>query len=245
MDRYKSRLLIIIIILLMFIYSINNLAADEKDRFLSQRQSMVREQIEGRGITDKRVLRAMLSVRRDEFVSRFLKPFAYMDSPLPIGYEQTISQPYIVALMTESLELRPQDKVLEIGTGSGYQAAILAEIVKEVYTIEIIPGLYNKAKDTLESLGYKNIKLRCADGYKGWPEAGPFDAIIVTCAPEEIPAPLLEQLKEGARMVIPLGETRGIQELVLIRKKDNAFVKTVITGCSFVPMLGIAQQIKH
>ncbi len=176
---------------------------EAQDRFSKAREKMVRTQIEARRIKDKRVLKVMRAVPRHKFVLSVYQKMAYSDRPLSIGYGQTISQPYIVALMTESLKLKGDEKVLEIGTGSGYQAAVLAELAQEVYTIEIIPGLTKRAEKTLKKLGYENIKVKCGDGYLGWPEYAPFHAIIVTCAPDHIPQPLLDQLAEGGRMVIP------------------------------------------
>jgi len=201
---------------------------------------MVKEQIIKRGIKDKRVIEAMRKVRRHEFVPEEYRHLAYSDQPLPIGYEQTISQPYIVALMTELLNLKGNEKVLEIGTGSGYQAAILAELTKEVYTIEILEPLAISAKNRLKKLGYENVKVRCGDGYKGWPEHAPFDGIIVTCAPEHIPDPLVEQLKVGGRMVIPVG--KYLQELVLITKTEHGIEKRSVAPVAFVPMRGEAEQ---
>jgi protein-L-isoaspartate(D-aspartate) O-methyltransferase len=198
---------------------------------------MVKTQLLARGIKDRRVLRVMSQVPRHEFVLPAYQRMAYSDQPLPIGYGQTISQPYIVALMTESLGLKGNEKILEIGTGSGYQAAILAELAKEVYTIEIIPGLTKQAEKTLKKLGYENIKVKCGDGYLGWPEYAPFDGIIVTCAPDHIPQPLIDQLAEGGRMVIPIADTYP-QRLTLIQKKKGKIVQEVITGCMFVPMTG-------
>lgn len=200
------------------------------------RQKMVEEQIIARGIKDERLIAALLKVERHEFVPARLRNFAYNDHPLPIGYGQTISQPYIVALMTELLQLKGKEKVLEIGTGSGYQAAILAELAKEVYTIEIIAKLAERAEKILKRLGYENIKIKVGDGYLGWPQYAPFDCIIVTCAPDEIPQPLLDQLKPGGRMVIPVGST--YQYLKLVRKKENGKIEVEdIIAVRFVPML--------
>lgn len=209
----------------------------QEEEFTKAREMMVRTQIEARGIKDKRVLRVMRTVPRHKFVLPVYQKIAYSDRPLPIGYGQTISQPYIVALMTESLKLKGDEKVLEIGTGSGYQAAILAELTKEVYTIEIISGLTKRAEKTLKKLGYKNIKVKCGDGYLGWPKYASFDAIIVTCAPDHIPQPLIDQLAEGGRMVIPIADTYP-QRLTLIQKKKGKIVQEIITGCMFVPMTG-------
>ncbi len=201
-----------------------------------KRQQMVKEQIISRGIKDKNIINAMLKVPRHMFVPEDERNYAYIDSPLAIGEGQTISQPYIVAYMSEALALKPTDKVLEIGTGSGYQAAILAEIVKEVCTIEIIKTLADTATDTLNNLGYKNIKVRCADGYLGWPEEAPFDAIIITAAPRKIPEHLLGQLKIKGKMILPLGDM--YQELMLITKTEEGMVKRNMGAVSFVPMTG-------
>ncbi len=201
-----------------------------------ERRRMVKEQIIARGVKDKHIIDAMLKVPRHMFVPEAIKKRAYSDSPLPIGEDQTISQPYIVAYMSEALELNSLDRVLEIGTGSGYQAAILAEIAKEVYTIEIIGSLAKRATDTLNMLGYKNIKVRCADGYLGWNEEAPFDAIIITAAPGRIPQPLIEQLKVGGRMVLPLGDI--YQELILLTKNKDGLARKNLGAVSFVPMTG-------
>jgi protein-L-isoaspartate(D-aspartate) O-methyltransferase len=227
---------VLIIALIYCLFFVSFLSASP-DRFLHFRKQMVIEQIKNRGIKDKNVLDAMLKVERHLFVPTYIRAHAYQDSALPIGEGQTISQPYIVAVMTEALELKGSDRVLEIGTGSGYQAAILAEIAKEVYTIEIIPTLAKRAKKLLDKLGYKNIHVKLGDGYLGWPDNAPFDAIIVTCATDKIPNALIEQLADGGRMVIPLGGY-GYQELTLIKKKDNRIEKSFITGCIFVPMTG-------
>ena len=181
---------------------------------------MVQQQIVMRGVTAPRLLAALRKAPRDAFVPEPVRDLSYSDQPLPIGYDQTISQPYIVALMTEKLELKPTDRVLEIGTGSGYQAAILGELAAEVYTIEIVEPLGKTAAATLQRLGYKNVHLRIGDGYKGWPEHAPYDAVIVTCAPEKVPQPLVDQLKDGGRMVIPVGE-RFAQQLYLLEKKNG------------------------
>jgi len=202
----------------------------------TMREAMVETQIKARGVKDPRVLSAMLKVERHLFVPKNLHSTAYSDQPLPIGEGQTISQPYIVALMTELMDLKGEEKVLEVGTGSGYQAAILAELAKEVYTIEIIEKLATSAERLLLDLGYKNIKVKAGDGYLGWPEAAPFDAIIVTCAPDHIPKPLIAQLKEGGRMVIPVGEST--QELKRIVKRSGKLQTTDVIPVLFVPMTG-------
>ena len=202
---------------------------------------MVQQQLKARGINDERLLAAMAKVPREEFVPADQRAGAYQDGPLPIGYDQTISQPYIVAFMTEQLRPKPGDRVLEIGSGSGYQAAILAELVTEVYTIEIVEPLAKAAEATLQRLGYKNVHLKVGDGYKGWPEEAPFDAIIVTCAPDKVPQPLVDQLKDGGRMVIPVGE-RFAQQLYLLEKKNGQLKESVTLPVRFVPMLRDAQQ---
>ncbi len=200
------------------------------------RERMVETQIKSRGVKDERVLVAMRKVERHRFVPEPYVSLAYSDQPLPIGEGQTISQPYIVALMTELLELKGEEKVLEVGTGSGYQAAILAELAKEVYTIEIIETLATSAKRLLLELGYQNIQVRTGDGYLGWPEAAPFDAILVTCAPDHIPKPLIEQLKEGGRLVLPVGTHS--QELKKVVKRSGGVETKDIIPVIFVPMTG-------
>ena len=209
--------------------------------FAAQRQRMVMEQLMPRGIHEERVLAAMSKVRREEFVPQDVRAESYTDGPLPIGHGQTISQPYIVALMTEQLRLEPSDRVLEIGTGSGYQAAVLAELVADVYTVEIIEPLAKNAEATLARLGYKNVHVKAGDGYKGWPEQVPFDAIIVTCAPDRVPEPLTEQLKADGRMIIPVGE-QFAQELYLLEKKNGQLKESAILAVRFVPMTGKAMK---
>jgi protein-L-isoaspartate(D-aspartate) O-methyltransferase len=204
--------------------------------FKVMREKMVETQIKARGVKDPRVLSALLKVERHRFVPEKYMDSAYSDQPLPIGEGQTISQPYIVALMTELLEIKGNEKVLEIGTGSGYQAAILAELAKEVYTIEIIEPLASMAKKKLSELGYQNVMVKAGDGYLGWPEAAPFDAIIVTAAPDQIPKPLIDQLKEGGRMVVPVGT--HTQELIKIVKRSGKIETTDVIPVLFVPMTG-------
>ena len=201
------------------------------------RQRMIGTQLRGRDITDARVLQAMAAVPREEFVPQAQRPYAYEDRPLPIGQGQTISQPYIVALMTQLLEVQEGHKVLEIGTGSGYQAAILAELTPAVYTIEIIPELARSAGETLRRLGYASVEVKAGDGYQGWEEHAPFDAIIVTCAPEAVPEPLAEQLREGGRMVIPVGPQMGAQTLYLLEKRQGKLESTAVIPVRFVPMV--------
>ena len=209
--------------------------------FAAQRQRMVEQQLKPRGIKDERVLAAMAKVPREEFIPVDARTDAYEDGPLPIGYDQTISQPYIVAFMTEQLRPKPSDRVLEIGSGSGYQAAILAELVADVYTIDIVEPLAKTAEATLQRLGYNNVHIKVGDGYKGWPEEAPFDAIIVTCAPEKVPQPLVDQLKDGGRMVIPVGE-RFAQQLYLLEKKNGQLKESITLPVRFVPMLREGQK---
>lgn len=207
--------------------------------FACKKDDWVSRQMARRGVSDKRVLAAMRKVPRHEFVPEDMKRYAYDDRPLPIGAEQTISQPYIVALMTELLGLKGDEKVLEIGTGSGYQAAVLAEIVKEVYTIEIVESLAKTAEERLDGMGYKNVTVKFGDGYKGWVEHAPFDGVIVTCAPDHIPQPLIDQLKIGGRMVIPVGAR--FQELRLLTKIEGGMEEKSVIPVRFVPMTGEAQ----
>jgi protein-L-isoaspartate(D-aspartate) O-methyltransferase len=203
---------------------------------------MVRTTIEARGITDSLVLAAMRAVPRHRFVPEAYRSRAYLDHPLPIGEGQTISQPYIVALMTELAELAPGDRVLEIGTGSGYQAAVLAEITGEVYSIEIVETLAARAARTLDALGYDAVRVRAGDGYRGWPEAAPFDAIIVTAAPDHVPGPLVEQLRIGGRLVLPVGDVE--QELVrLVRLPSGEMAEERVLPVRFVPMTGEAEEV--
>ena len=207
------------------------------------RKGMVEEQLASpeRGITNGRVLEVMGKVPRHELVPERYRRLAYTDSPLPIGHGQTISQPYIVAFMTEKLAPKATDRILEVGTGSGYQAAVLAELVKEVYSIEIVEELAERAKRDLKRLGYENVHVRAGDGYQGWPEAAPFDAVIVTCAPDHVPGPLVEQLKEGGRVIIPVGS--GLrQELYILEKKGGEVEKRAVLPVRFVPMTGEAEK---
>lgn len=206
------------------------------------RSAMVKKDLRARGIKDRRVLEAMTVVPRHLFVTKQQRPQAYEDRPLPIGEGQTISQPYIVALMTELLELKGDEKVLEVGTGSGYQAAVLSRLVRRVYTIEIIPLLAETAKETLTRLGYRNVQVKTGDGFFGWEEKGPFDAILVTASAKKVPEPLWNQLREGGRLVIPLGESTKTQRLVRVRKLEGKRRVEEITGVIFVPMTGEAQQ---
>src|SRR3989338_6226676 len=209
--------------------------ASPGDVFRARREGMVAVQIESRGVSDSGVLKAMREVPRHEFVLEKHKEDAYNDHPLPIGSGQTISQPYIVAYMTQALELKPGDKVLEIGTGSGYQAAVLSRLAGKVFSVEILCDLERGARKTLDRLGYSSVHTRCADGYKGWPEEAPFDAIMVTAAPERVPQPLLDQLKPGGRLVMPVGSHFN-QELILIRKTDKGLLKESLLSVIFVQM---------
>ncbi len=215
---------------------------EEKKTFKQMREEMVKRQIEARGVKDKDVLQAMLTVPRHLFVPEDERTYSYRDEPRYIGDGQTISQPYIVAFMTEQLNVKKGDRVLEIGTGSGYQAAVLAQIVDTVYTIEIIERLALKAQSTLNELGYTNIVVKFGDGYVGWKEKAPFDAIIVTAAPSTIPPPLLEQLKEGGRMILPVGEVN--QELIVVDKTANGHAMKSVLPVRFVPMTGKIQEKK-
>jgi len=203
--------------------------------FATSAGAMVEKQLRPRGIDDPRVLRVMAKVPREKFIAPRLQARAYEDGPLPIGFGQTISQPYIVAFMTQALRPKPTDRVLEIGTGSGYQAAILGELVGKVYTIEIVRPLAQRAATVLNALGYKNVLVKGGDGYKGWPEHAPFDSIIVTAAPDRIPQPLIEQLKEGGRMVIPVGKTFA-QQLKVLEKRGGSIKETAVIPVKFVPL---------
>jgi protein-L-isoaspartate(D-aspartate) O-methyltransferase len=230
-------LLIFIIFLLIVIYEHDKI--DEIDDYIEKRQSMVLNQLRSRDIVDSKVLPAMLTVPRHQFVDLRIRESAYNDYPLSIGEGQTISQPYIVALMTQLLELKGNEKVLEIGTGSGYQAAVLAEIVEEVYTVEIFESLSTKSEKLLMDLGYRNIKFKVGDGYHGWEEYAPYDAIIVTCAPDHVPPPLLQQIKDnGGRIVIPVGGIWMVQTLMKIEKTEGKIKSKGIIGVRFVPMIG-------
>jgi len=207
--------------------------------FVAERQKMVEQQLRPRGIHDERVLMAMMKVPREEFVPENLRDQAYQDSALPIGHDQTISQPFIVAFMIEQLRPRPSDRVLEIGTGSGYETAVLAELVKEVYTIEIVELLAKDASARLARLDYTNAHVKIGDGFQGWPEVAPFDSIIVTCAPDKVPQPLTQQLKDGGRMIVPVGSGLD-QQLYLLEKKNGQLAQTAILPVRFVPMVGEA-----
>ena len=215
--------------------------ASAADPFRDQRLKMVEEYIVQEGVGNPRVLEAMRSVPRHEFVPLSLRSKAYLDGAWPIGHKQTISPPFIVAYMTETIDPQPEDRVLEIGTGSGYQAAVLSGLCKEVYTIEIVEPLGKTAAARLRKLGYDNVHVKVGDGYQGWPEHAPFDKIIVTCSPEDVPKPLIEQLKEGGRMIIPLGE-RYQQVFHLFEKKNGELVQQKLIPTLFVPMTGISEE---
>jgi len=215
---------------------------DTEKKLEDLRKQMVEKQIRARGVKDPRVLDALIRVERHHFVPQGMETVAYDDNPLSIGEGQTISQPYIVALMTELAKVQPASKVLEVGTGSGYQAAVLAVLAKEVFTIEIIPSLGNQAKQKLKALGYDNVHVRVGDGYQGWPEEAPFDAILVTAAPDHVPQPLVDQLKVGGRLVIPLGDF--YQDLAVLTKTEKGLHRETIIPVRFVPMTGEAEDKK-
>jgi protein-L-isoaspartate(D-aspartate) O-methyltransferase len=211
-----------------------DVASQDEALLTERRRQMVETQIRGRGIKDTRVLAAMEKVPRHRFLRDSDLAFAYADSPVSIGHEQTISQPYIVAFMTEALAVKPTDKVLEIGTGSGYQAAILGELAREVYTIEIVTALANRSSKLLRDLGYANVHVRAGDGYAGWPEHAPFDAVIVTAAPDHVPQPLVDQLKMGGRLVVPVG--RGEQDLLILTRTAQGLREDGRLPVRFVPL---------
>lgn len=231
----KASLLSVILLLLLS-------SPARGQNYIRMRENMVQFQIQARGITHQPTLEAMREIPRHLFVPDDYTATAYDDGPLPIGYGQTISQPYIVAFMTEIIKPKATDKVLEIGTGSGYQAAVLSKIVKEVYTIEIVAELGNAAKKRLVNLGYSNVTVRIADGFNGWKERAPFDAIIVTAAAEFIPPPLIEQLKDGGRMIIPIGSPFTLQYLVLVKKKGNKVTTQNVLPVTFVPFTRSGKQ---
>jgi protein-L-isoaspartate(D-aspartate) O-methyltransferase len=210
-------------------------AAQNDSEFRGRREAMVEQQIRQRGVINARVLDAMRSVPRELFVPVELRPQAYEDGPLPIGSGQTISQPYIVAYMTEALEVAPSHKVLEVGTGSGYQAAVLSELVREVYTIEIIPELARRAEEILRALGKTNVHVRTGDGYAGWPDQAPFDRIIVTAAPENLPRPLVDQLAPGGRLIVPVGSRGGPQWITIVEKTAMGVTERRTIPVQFVP----------
>jgi len=220
------------------------LGQEAKRDYAALREAMVADEIEAAGVKDSRVLKAMRETPRHEFVPSALRKYAYFDAALPIGDSQTISPPYVVAYMTEQLNPQPTDRVLEIGTGSGYQAAVLSPLVREVYTIEIVPSLGRRAERTLKRLGYKNVSVRIGDGYQGWPEKAPFDKIIVTCSPENVPQPLVEQLREGGQMIIPVGE-RYQQNLYRMTKQNGRLQREPLQATLFVPMTGAAENARQ
>jgi protein-L-isoaspartate(D-aspartate) O-methyltransferase len=213
-------------------------ALDSRDPRAADRARMVRNQIFLEGVSDPRVIDALLRVPREEFVPPLFRARAYEDTPLPIGEDQTISQPFIVGFMSEALGLTGGEKVLEIGTGSGYQAAVLARLAREVYSIEIVAPLARRAKETLARLKVENVRLRTGDGHQGWPEAAPFDAVIVTCAPEDVPPRLVEQLRPGGRIVIPVGSERGDQKLMRVTRHGTVLRYEELLPVRFVPMTG-------
>ena len=223
---------------LYIILIISSIACQPAGNYETLRMVMVEDQIMERGIKDPRVLDIMKAVPRHEFVPDAYRKSAYEDGPLPIGYGQTISQPFIVAFMTEHLQVEPTHKVLEIGTGSGYQAAVLGRLADHVYTIEIVTELARDSKSRLKAMGYNNVTVLAGDGYKGWPEEAPFDRIIVTAAPEEIPQKLVDQLKTGGRMVVPVGKQFGIQYIwVITKQNDGTVIKDKVLPVRFVPMV--------
>jgi protein-L-isoaspartate(D-aspartate) O-methyltransferase len=235
-----KKILCAFIVTMLFASSGSASVVADSAEFKKARDHMVRTTIENRGISDPNVLAAMRTVPRHCFVPKKLLSVAYTDRPLPIGEGQTISQPYVVALMTEILHPAKNHRILEIGTGSGYQAAVLGQITDHVYTIEIKEKLYYKATKVLKSLGYGTIQTRHSDGYFGWPEQAPFDAIMITAAIDHIPPPLLKQLKDGGRLALPLGNPFSFQNLVLVTKKGEDLIVKQITGVLFVPMTGHA-----
>jgi protein-L-isoaspartate(D-aspartate) O-methyltransferase len=244
-DRCLSpmrRIIFIIPILLSLNLPVPLAFSSEDPSLVEARRKMVERDLKGRDIKDPKILEIMGRVPRHLFVEPSLKSRAYADHPLPIGEGQTISQPYIVALMTQILKIQPGERVLEIGTGSGYQAAVLAELTDQVFTVEIIESLTRQAARRLKELGYGNVRLKYGDGYFGWDEEAPFDAIIVTCAANHIPPPLIKQLKEGGRLIIPLGSTTYFQTLTLLTKKMGKPDIQHLLGVAFVPMTGEAQK---
>jgi protein-L-isoaspartate(D-aspartate) O-methyltransferase len=234
----KSKTLGVLGLLLLLLAAVKDVAAAAgPDPFVAERQLMVAGQLQARDITDPRVLAAMGKVPRHRFVPDNLRLLAYADHPLPIGSGQTISQPYIVALMTQWAEVKAGDKVLEVGTGSGYQAAILAELTDRVFSIELLPELAEDARTRLSDLGYEGVQVRCGDGYKGWPEEAPFDAVLVTATAPEVPSALKEQLKEGGRLVIPVGPPGWSQDLLLLRKVKGELREEQRVPVRFVPLV--------
>lgn len=234
-DLFYNEMISAIVISVLF--SFCSMLIEQSASFSEKRKEMVKTQLKARGISSEKVLNAFLTVPRHSFVPDEYLRFSYSDQPLPIGEGQTISQPYIVAFMTEVLGIKPGDKILEIGTGSGYQAAILSEMGAEVFSVELIKSLAENAKRKLTDLGYSAIHLKTGDGYLGWPEYAPFDGIVVTCSPTEIPEPLKQQLDEGGRMIIPVGEQFHVQYLCLLEKKNGKILQKNILPVRFVPMV--------
>lgn len=228
----------------LFVGTLGGGSSSRAQDYQRLREQMVNEEIEAAGVSDSRVLDVMRTTERHEFVLGKWRLQAYFDTALPIGDAQTISPPYVVAYMTEQIDPQPSDRVLEIGTGSGYQAAVLSPLVKDVYTIEIVERLAQRAKQTLRRLNYRNVHVRAGDGFAGWPEAAPFDKIIVTCSPESIPPPLVDQLAEGGQMIIPVGE-RYQQNLVRVVKQNSELTKMPLQATLFVPMTGAAEQTRR
>ncbi len=241
MFKLSQPAIAVLISLILSLMASSGIFGEEKEYFQARHQ-MVEQDIRGRGIRERSVLDAMRKIPRHLLVEPHMRDQAYADHPLPIGEGQTISQPYVVALMTEMLKLKPGDRVLEIGTGSGYQAAVLAEIVKEVYSIEIRKKLAQRAEIALRGLGYRNVKVKHADGYFGWEEHAPFDAIIITASANHIPPPLIRQLREGGRLIIPLGRTVYYQVLTLGTKRKSELDLEQWGDVAFVPMVGEAQK---
>ncbi|MCD4695991.1 MAG: protein-L-isoaspartate(D-aspartate) O-methyltransferase [Bacteroidales bacterium] len=235
MSRYRHIKFILLLMLSLYSSGCNPQSSDD-DIFISERKRMVQKQIIARGIKNQAVINAMLTVKRHLFVPEKYINQAYDDCPLPIDDGQTISQPYIVAYMTEILDLNKSDRVLEIGTGSGYQAAVLAEICDSIFSIEIFPSLGNNAIQLYKNLGITNIYIKIGDGYKGWIEKSPFDAILVTCSPTHIPQPLINQLSEGGKMIIPVGPSYS-QKLVLMKKENGKLIRKEVLPVRFVPMI--------
>lgn len=243
MTMHSGRVHYVLMFVLACVTAGVGVAQDTGDTRANERHTMVERHIAGEGIEDQAVLEAMRSIPRHEFVLPRYRDQAYANRPLPIRHGQTISQPYIVAYMTAALELKADHRVLEVGTGSGYQAAVLAEIVESVYTVEIIKALAQSARDTLQELEYDNVSVRQGDGYFGWPDTAPFDAIIVTAAAGHIPSPLVEQLQPGGRMIIPVGPVFAVQTLILVTKSPDGEVRTEqLLPVRFVPMTGRVQE---
>jgi protein-L-isoaspartate(D-aspartate) O-methyltransferase len=236
-ERFSLR--VVLLLVLIPLACASSIHPPPKENTYSERRSeMVKQQLAARDIDNQDVLQSMGEVPRHRFVPAAVQPYAYTDSPLPIGLGQTISQPYIVALMTQLAEPKPEEKALEVGTGSGYQAAVLSNLVKRVFTIEIIEELADSAKTTLQETGFLNVTVRYGDGYAGWEEEAPFDIIIVTAAAPLVPQPLIDQLAEGGRLILPVGPVGGIQELILIRKENGKIQEQKIIPVRFVPMTG-------